>query len=179
MESFSDTIVWLFAAGTLFGQIIAFIAVGLLLGRKFLPKNKNFKKISNLIADNYVPVILILSAVPTIGSLAFSEVLSFVPCQLCWYQRVLMYPISLISFVALLTNDTNIKKYVMPLSIIGILIASYHILLQTFPQVLQCTDEVAKCSAVEFAEFGYITIPVMAFTGFLLIILAGLFRSKK
>jgi disulfide bond formation protein DsbB len=89
-----------------------------------------------------------------------------------------MYPQALIAFVALITNDTKIRKFILPLSIIGILIATYHILLQIFPTAFQCNDEVAKCSAIQFAQFGYITIPVMAFSSFLFVILLSLLKNK-
>lgn len=89
-----------------------------------------------------------------------------------------MYPIAVISFIALLTNDT-IKKYVLTLSVVGVLVSIYHILLQMFPTILECNDETAKCSAVQFAQYGYITIPVMSFTAFLLVILVSLFTNSK
>lgn len=84
-----------------------------------------------------------------------------------------MYPIALVSLVSLIKNDNGVKKYIVPLAVVGALIAAYHILVQIFPQALECSDEVAKCSAVEFAQFGYITIPVMSLSAFLLIILVS------
>jgi disulfide bond formation protein DsbB len=86
----------------------------------------------------------------------------------------MMYPQAVVAFVALVTNETNIRKYILAFSAVGILVAAYHILLQMFPTAFQCNDEIAKCSAVQFAQFGYITIPVMSFSFFLLIILVSL-----
>ncbi|MFE6588679.1 disulfide bond formation protein B, partial [Bacillus mobilis] len=53
----------------------------------------------------------LVSLVATIGSLYFSEVKGYVPCSLCWYQRIFMYPIPLLIFISILINDKNIKYY--------------------------------------------------------------------
>lgn len=179
MSPVSDIIVTTFSVLTLGGLIFILGLVAVLVAYKLNPKQKNMKKITTFISENYVTGVFLVSAVATVGSLSFSEVASFAPCKLCWFQRIAMYPITLISFVSLIKNDTGVKKYILPLSIIGLLVAGYHILVQTFPQALECSDEVAKCSAVEFAQFGFITIPVMAFSAFLIIILLSLFNQKN
>jgi disulfide bond formation protein DsbB len=171
----------LFSTGTLLLQIVSVGLIILLVAGLLIPKNKTVKKMKGFISNNYVVLIFVASALATAGSLTLSEVLNFVPCKLCWYQRIAMYPMSVISFIALISNDRKIKKYILTLSIIGILIATYHILLQFFPTTFQCNDEVAKCSAVQFTQFGYITIPVMSFSFFLFLILVSLttFEYKK
>lgn len=179
MQPLSSTVISILATLTLFSNIFVVAVIGLLIIRKFFPKEKRVAMITNLIAENYVAVVLIISATATVGSLALSELIAFIPCKLCWYQRSMMYPMAVISFVALIKNDLHIKKYIMSLSGIGLLIAGYHILVQLFPKALECNDEVAKCSAVEFAQYGYVTIPVMAFSAFLLILLVGLFKSSE
>lgn len=90
-----------------------------------------------------------------------------------------MYPQALIAFVALLTDDLKVKKFFIPLSIIGILLATYHTLMQIFPTILECNDEVAKCNAKDFAEYGYITIPVMSLTAFVMILLVSLIAWRN
>jgi len=164
---------------TLLGQIVAIFLFGLLIFRKRLLTIKNTKKIITLISENYITIIFIIGAAAAVGSLALSEILNYVPCKLCWYQRIFMYPIGLISLVSLIFNESRIKKFVLALSIVGILISTYHILMQVFPKAFECSDEVAKCSAVQFAQYGYITIPVMAFTTFALIILISLLGKEK
>lgn len=178
MEPLSNTVVSILSFLTLISNVLVVAVVGMLAIRKFFPKEKNSLKLARIISNNYIALVLLISATATVGSLALSELISFVPCKLCWYQRAMMYPIAVVSFVALLTNDIKAKKYVLALSIIGLAIAGYHILVQLFPQALECSDEVAKCAAVEFAQYGYITIPVMAFSAFLLIILLSLFSDK-
>ena len=179
MSPFTSTVISFLSTIVLAGQVVFVVLLKLLVVRKLLPKNKIGKKYFPLVAENYVALILIVSAVATIGSLSLSEVLGFNPCKLCWYQRIFMYPISIISFIGLIKNDNEIKKYILPLSIVGFAIAGYHILVQLFPKILECSDEVARCSAVEFAQYGYITIPVMSLTAFALIIALSIFGFLK
>ncbi len=179
MPPLTQTLISILSTGTLLLQIVSLVLVVVMVFGFLKPKNKTVKKIKNMISDNYVVIILVISGMATAGSLALSEIVNFAPCKLCWYQRVMMYPQALIAFVSLITNDSKIKKYILPLSVVGIAIATYHILLQVFPTAFQCNDEVAKCSAVQFAQFGYITIPVMAFSTFLFIILVSLVKNKE
>ena len=69
----------------------------------------------------------------TLGSLYFSEIRGFIPCELCWYQRILMYPLALILGISTFQNDSSAKKFVLPMAIIGWFISFYHYLLQKVP----------------------------------------------
>ncbi|WP_042461018.1 disulfide oxidoreductase [Neobacillus dielmonensis] len=125
----------------------------------------------------------IASIVATLGSLYFSEVMHFIPCTLCWYQRIFMYPLAIILGMAVYRNDVRIYRYVLPLSIIGMLISGYHTLLQKVPYLQQfemCTSGV-PCSQDYINWFGFITIPILAFTAFAIITisLVILVRSHK
>lgn len=171
MSEFTNLSIWLLSLATLAGQIIIVFLILLLVLKKFVPKYKAPKKIIEFISDNYVAFIFIITAGATLSSLALSDILSFLPCKLCWYQRAFMYPQVVISAVALFTNDFNVKKYLLPLSLVGLVLAVYQIFLQTFPGIIQCGDELVSCSSKQFAGFGYITIPVMSLTAFVLIIL--------
>ncbi|MEK7514751.1 MAG: disulfide bond formation protein B [Patescibacteria group bacterium] len=120
-----------------------------------------------------------LSAV--IGATLFSNVVGFPPCELCWYQRIFLYPQAVIFGVALLKKNESAFSLVLPLSFIGTGIALYHSLIQWGVGVisfLPCTAEGAECSKVFFTEFGFITIPVMSLTAFLLLIVIGLLAKK-
>ena len=61
----------------------------------------------------------VVSLVAMFGSLYFSEIKGFIPCELCWYQRILMYPLTLILGIGTFQNDSSVKKFVLPLSLIG------------------------------------------------------------
>jgi disulfide bond formation protein DsbB len=123
------------------------------------------------------------AVIATLGSLYLSEVLHFIPCTLCWYQRIFMYPLAIILGIAFYRNDKDIYRYTLPLSIIGMMISGYHILLQKVPYLQQfemCKTGV-PCSKDYLNLLGFITIPMMAFTAFTIITicLANLARSRK
>jgi disulfide bond formation protein DsbB len=125
----------------------------------------------------------ITAVIATLGSLYFSEVLHFIPCTLCWYQRIFMYPLTIILGIAVYRDDKGICKYVLPLSIIGMVISGYHTVLQKIPYLQQfemCTSGV-PCSKDYLNLLGFITIPLLAFLAFSIITLSlvvGL-RNKK
>ena len=119
----------------------------------------------------------LVSVVATLGSLYFSEVLGFVPCELCWYQRILMYPLSVILGIAAYHHDTGIKKYALPLSITGGSISLYHYLLQKVDVLASfqpCKGGV-PCNVDYINWLGFITIPFLALTAFTLITIFLLF----
>ncbi|MEZ4583053.1 MAG: disulfide bond formation protein B [Caldilineaceae bacterium] len=65
-----------------------------------------------------------------LGSLYFSEVAGYLPCRLCWYQRILMYPLTAIIAVGILRRDINLPFYILPFSVVGIGVSTYHYLIQ-------------------------------------------------
>ena len=119
--------------------------------------------------------------IATLGSLYFSEVMHFIPCMLCWYQRIFMYPLAIILGIAFYRNDQGIYRYVLPLSIIGMLISGYHTLLQRLPYLQQfemCTTGV-PCSKDYINWLGFITIPLLAFIAFTIITVSLLILARR
>lgn len=113
-----------------------------------------------------------------IGSLVYSEFIGFEPCLLCWWQRIFLYPIAIILLVALIKKEKVATDYVLSLSIPGGLIALYHSIIQVSgASSVFCTDAVSDCSIVYFKYFGFVTLPFMAFSMFVLIV-AFLFVEK-
>jgi len=112
----------------------------------------------------------LVAAGATAGSLYYSEVAGFVPCELCWWQRIAMYPLVLILGVAAVRSDRRVAWYGLPLSVVGLAIALYHVLIQFQPtlDVGMCGGGV-PCTARYLSVFGFVSIPVMASGGFLLI----------
>lgn len=113
----------------------------------------------------------VVALVATLGSLYFSEIRGFVPCTLCWYQRILMYPLVLILGVATYRQDERGFAYSLPLSVAGILVATYHVLDQNVPGFgapALCAAGV-PCSAKYINWLGFISIPVLSLTAFALI----------
>ncbi|MGX1195727.1 disulfide oxidoreductase [Metabacillus sp. SLBN-84] len=113
----------------------------------------------------------IISIIATMISLSFSLIFKFIPCDLCWYQRILMYPLVVILAVGIYTKDKNVKFYVLPLSIFGILVSGYHVLVQNIDILEDHTfcNIGASCSTDYINLLGFITIPLMALVSFILI----------
>ncbi len=107
----------------------------------------------------------------TLGSLYFSEVRHFVPCTLCWYQRILMYPLAIVLGIASYRQDGAVRGYVLPLSVLGMGFATYHVLEQNVPGFgapALCRAGI-PCNLHYIHWLGFITIPVLSLTAFTLI----------
>lgn len=139
---------------------------------------------NNLMKSAYESILFWLWAVAlaaTVGSLFFSEVLGYEPCELCWYQRILMYPLVLIYGSAILKKDFSMAFPGMIMSGIGMFVSTYHYLIQKVPGFTNGgTCGLVPCNAQYVNYFGFITIPFLAGTAFIVIfILHGLVFIKK
>ncbi|HET7323828.1 MAG TPA: disulfide bond formation protein B [Halococcus sp.] len=120
----------------------------------------------------------LVAIVATAGSLYLSEILGLIPCELCWYQRILMYPLTVVLGVAALENRTGVYRTVLPLSILGAAIAAYHSWLQVSGASGTCSVGVG-CAAVQYRFLG-LTVPNLSLIAFVLISLVLLvaFRGR-
>ncbi len=128
-------------------------------------------KISNFKFQIFLYIAFGQALIATLTSLYFSEILKFPPCVLCWYQRILMYPLVIILAVGILKKDKGVYQYVLPLSILGMVIAIYHNLLywNIIPES-QTPCLLGVSCTIKFIEyFGFITIPFLSFVAFLII----------
>lgn len=135
-------------------------------------KTKETTSISSVVIKNIASIAWLQAFLAMIGSLYFSEIQHLPPCLLCWYQRIVMYPLVVILAVGILRNDKkNLPYYVLPLSIIGWCIALYQVLLQAkiLPDsIAPCTTGVS-CTTVYGLWLGFITIPMLSLAAFTLI----------
>lgn len=116
----------------------------------------------------------LVAIIATLGSLSFSEILGYTPCELCWYQRILMYPLAVILGIAVFRGERQVIWYALPLAVPGMLLAGYHYLYQKLPvlqHATECTGTVS-CSDQSAQWLGFITIPFLSFTAFLIISIA-------
>jgi len=130
--------------------------------------------LEDLLAASGLYVALAAAWTSTLGSLCFSEVRGFTPCTLCWYQRILMYPLAVILLVAIGRRDRGAHLYVLPLSVLGIWFSTYHYLIQKtslFSHATACSAGV-PCSGMYINWRGFVTIPLLALGGFLIVTLA-------
>jgi disulfide bond formation protein DsbB len=122
----------------------------------------------------------VVALVATVGSLFFSEVMLLPPCVLCWYQRIAMYPLVVILGVGIILGDRRVKFYALPVALAGLVVAGYHNLLYygILPEsIAPCTQGIS-CTSVQLEWLGFITIPLMSLTAFVLITLSLLFYKS-
>ena len=142
--------------------------------------SKDLSARSNSQSLTYVFLAFLVSLIATLGSLFFSEIMNFIPCSLCWYQRIFMYPLVFIFLINLLFPDDKIFKYSFPLVFIGWIIAIYHNLLmfKIIPENLSPCVQGIPCSVDYLNWFGFITIPLLSFFAYTIILIL-LIISKK
>ena len=113
----------------------------------------------------------LVAAVAMAGSLYFSIGAGFVPCDLCWYQRIAMYPLAPILAVAALRRDPRVAWYAVPVALIGAALSIYHIGVERLPGMPSawCSLQ-SPCNVIWVERFGFVAIPTMALLGFLAIV---------
>jgi disulfide bond formation protein DsbB len=114
----------------------------------------------------------LIAALATGGSLFYSEIAGFVPCELCWYQRICMYPLTILTLGPALANDYRIARYLLPLPVVGACLSVYQILIQegVIEQTQACSVSAPGGCATKWTdELGYLTIPVLTLTAFALV----------
>lgn len=122
-----------------------------------------------------------IALIATVGSLYFSEVRGYVPCEFCWYQRILMYPLVIVYAVFLWKRKIEITYPAVILSGLGVCLSTYHYLVQKLP-ALQATGEscgIVPCNLVYAEYFGFITIPFLAGIAFILITIGNIILIRR
>jgi len=117
----------------------------------------------------------VVAAVATGGSLFYSQVALFIPCEFCWFQRILMYPLSILTLLIAARGDNRAARYLIPLPVVGAGTSIYHILIErnVIKEPKQCSVKVPGGCGINWLSahsFGYLTIPELALTAFLLLI---------
>lgn len=128
-------------------------------------------KVSDFLSKNAIKIAFIVALIATCGSLFYSNFAGFTPCNLCWFQRIFMYPEVVLLGLALLKHEDGIVDSIMALAVIGWVISVYnnYIYYKHISSVF-CTA-LEPCTTSRVIEFGYITIPMMALTAFSAIIM--------
>ena len=124
--------------------------------------------------DNILLSMWVVALIATAGSLYFSEVRGYIPCTLCWVQRIFMYPLVIVIGVAYVQKNVRIAATTLVFSVIGGCISLYHYGLQKLDFL---SDSAPSCGQVpctgEYINWlGFITIPFLALIAFIL--LAGM-----
>jgi len=113
----------------------------------------------------------LMAVVATLGSLYYSQIAHFIPCEYCWYQRIGMYPLAIILGIAAFRHDFAIRRYAYPLAILGGAVSAYHYLIQNFPNLATgVCSTTTPCTAALVWKFDFVSIPFMALVSFATII---------
>jgi disulfide bond formation protein DsbB len=141
-------------------------AAALVAARLVALKREMGGELLRSVAAHRMAICAAITTTSTLGSLYFSEVAHFVPCTLCWYQRIAMYPLAVLTATAAVRKD-DLSVYVRVIASIGLVISGYHWLLERFPSLdAGVCSAAVPCELVWFEKFGFITLPFMAFTAF-------------
>lgn len=166
---------------------LALLAVTIILYFDFfIFKGKYFKEIMK---ETAWPAIIAVTIGSTVLSLVYSEYFKFVPCSLCWLQRIAIYPQALMSLVAFKKQDVNLfPLYGIALSIFGLLVALYQYIYQLIPPAVReagvapclIDGSNADCAVKVINEFGFVTFPLLSAISFAFLIIVYLYmiRSK-
>ena len=136
-----------------------------------LTSRSALQRLRDVLGEQSLQLAFVVALVSTAGSLWLSEGAHFTPCRLCWYQRIAMYPMSVILGIAAVRRDVRVRIYALPVVLIGASISIWHVLVERFPSLESATscDPANPCSLIWTKRFGYLTIPTMALSAFALL----------
>ena len=157
---------------TLFVDAVRVVAVVLAIAALVSRRARaSVVSVAAAVAPQSVLLAWIVATVTTLGSLYYSEHAGFVPCELCWYQRIVMYPLVIVLGVAWLRRDTRVWMTALVFVSIGAPLSLYHWLVERVPAFAESSScsVTTPCSAPWFEKFGFVTLSWMALSAFLLI----------
>lgn len=163
--------------------VLQVLSVGTLFILFFGPKKNSYLA---FIDKHYVHLAFVIALMASVFSLVYSEIIGFLPCYLCWYQRIFTIPLVFIFGMAAWVKDRKVIKYTLPMLLIGFAISVYQNLVYYFAadaSNLPCDASGVSCYKQYISEFGgYISIPMLALTTFfaiLTIVLVAHFYKKE
>lgn len=169
MFGLEEPVVAFLATGTLLTEIAVLGYILFAAVQKFTDFSfEGFSELQVFLDSWYREIGFGFTLLATSGSLYLSNVLGWEPCRLCWFQRILMYPLVIIFGMSILLDRDTVADYTLPLSLTGLAIAVYHYMIQFLPalQSKGCSITSVSCEATYTFYYGHITIPVMAAAAF-------------
>ncbi len=126
----------------------------------------------------------LLATLSTLTALFLGEIMGYTPCQICWYQRICMFPLVLVLAAGLFPFDPKVIRYALPLATVGWLLAMFQMAVVggIIPESLTPCQKGVPCSELQVVWFGFISIPllsVVAFSSLIALLLAAHFKGSK
>jgi disulfide bond formation protein DsbB len=187
MSPLATNLTTIFSGATLVADVVIVLAAILLATKIFQKPEARLHRLSHKTAEHAFLIGFVISLASVVGSLIYSNVIGFEACDLCWWQRIFLYPQVVLFAVAFYNEkvgkvqDDMVFLYSLVLSVIGAAIAIFHYYGQMFdPGLLAaCLAQGVSCSKLFFVSFGYITIPMMSLTAYLFLIVLYFFRKHR
>ncbi len=176
MEQFVAIFNLLIGIGVIAMQVAIVVILGALVIRN--------TAVLHFIARKKISLLAVISGIALAGSVTYSYVIGFTACYLCWIQRILLLPVFFAALVGSIKRSPvrRVLAWLLPFTIAGTIVAIYHTLIQngvgTGSALCQAVGG-TSCTQLYVNEFGYITIPVMSLTVFVLILLIALIRKPR
>jgi disulfide bond formation protein DsbB len=160
------------------------VGIALTLGVIYLFTKKKTCKSVQFASEYVLPLGFLISFLGMVMSLFYSEVVNYIPCDLCWYQRIFMYSQVFLFAYAWYRKDRAILPYTLLLSLFGLAIGIYHHMLQIgFDLMKPCSSApfAVDCAKPSFIEYGFVTFPLMSVVlfGFLSLLMIVAMKFRK
>ncbi len=155
-------------SGAILLQVISVLILFLLI---FTSKRNIFL---DFVHKYFVYIGFIITFFAVLLSLFYSEIINFIPCHLCWYQRIFMFPLVFLFGTAIWYRERNIIKYILPLTFMGSIFAIYQTFFYYFgnSSSFPCDASDVSCYQRLISEFGgYISFPMFSLTIFFAILI--------
>ncbi len=153
----------LLGSGAIILQVFSVVALLFL----FFGGKRN--KFLDYLNKHFLVLSFLISLFASVFPLVYSEIIHFLPCYLCWWQRVFMFPTLFLFGTAFWDKDRKVIRYVASLLSLGFLISLYQNFFYYFGETssLPCDASGVSCYQHLVSEFGgYISIPMLALTAF-------------
>ncbi|QQG44197.1 MAG: disulfide bond formation protein B [Candidatus Roizmanbacteria bacterium] len=171
-----------FLATLTFLSDIAIVVFFVLLLAQLFFKVSYLKILKKIFTPYSYHLVFLVALTSTLGSLFYSEIAKYSPCVLCWYQRIFMYPQVFLVYLANIRNERVITPYLILMNVIGALLALYHYIIQLAPKASLLPCEIGgavSCTKKFTLYYGFITIPMMSLTAFVLNLILLIYFSEK
>jgi disulfide bond formation protein DsbB len=150
--------------------IVVLVFMGFLLTRTSPDARANWTRFRDAVTPFTLPFAWIVAMLAMLGSLYLSQIVKLEPCEFCWFQRICMYPLTLLLGIAAFRGDLKFaKRYFLTMSIVGAMLAIYHYQLEHIQGEPTVCSAAVPCNQAAFNIFGFISVPFLSMAAFLLI----------
>ncbi|HEY6469506.1 MAG TPA: disulfide oxidoreductase [Candidatus Dormibacteraeota bacterium] len=150
--------------------MVVVVVMGFLLSRTSASGRAQWTRFRDGVTPFALHFAWVVAMLATLGSLYLSQIAKLTPCEFCWFQRICMYPLTLLLGIAAFRGDTGIaKRYFLTMSIVGAALATYHYQLEHIAGEPTVCGAAVPCDIAAFNIFGFISVPFLSLAAFLLI----------